>query len=111
MKARLQRWPAIPFAFVVGGSAWALNMQLGQILPYPECASRLPFLTGSSFGLALLVAAAAFIDWRGRHDSPQPPPRRTAVFLKTLSALGGALFAYVLVLQGVSALMLTGCER
>jgi hypothetical protein len=106
---------AIRYAgFTVGPVAWALNTQLGQMLPYLECAIRLPLLAGISWLLALLSCAAALVSWFGNTELVRGPLSnrvRTDEFAKTLSASAGALFAFALALQGASSLVLTGCEH
>jgi hypothetical protein len=106
---------AIRYAGLTSGPvAWALNTQLGQILPYVECGSRLPLLAAISFLLALLSLAAACLSWLGNTEPVRRPSSsraHTDEFAKTLSALTGALFAFALALQGASSLVLTGCER
>jgi hypothetical protein len=106
---------AIRYAgFISGPVAWALNTQLGQILPYVECRSRLPLLTAISFLLVLLSLAAASLSWFGNTEPVRRPSSNRAHtddFTKTLSALTGALFAFALALQGASSLVLSGCER
>jgi hypothetical protein len=94
---------------VLGPAAWALNMQLGQMLPYPECQLHLPLLAMSSWVLAGVAAGAAYVSWHGVAD-PRPAPEPQA-FVRMQSALAGALFAFTLLLQGFSSVMLTGCER
>src|SRR5947209_4290420 len=47
-----------------GSVLWALNTQLGEILPYPECRLRLPF-TGPGSSLALIASLiAGYWSWR-----------------------------------------------
>jgi hypothetical protein len=98
----------------IGPAAWAINTQLGQILPYLECSSRLPLLAGTSIALALLSLAAGYLSWRCDPGDPDGLPAHvanTASFIATLSALAGAFFAFALLLQALSSLVLTGCER
>jgi hypothetical protein len=98
----------------IGPLAWAINSQLGQILPYPECSSRLPLLAGTSTALALLSLAAGYLSWRCDRGEPDAPPTHvanTSSFIANLSALAGALFAFPLLLQAMSSVVLTGCER
>jgi hypothetical protein len=98
----------------IGPLAWAINTQLGQILPYLECSTRLPLLAGTSTALALLSIAAGYLSWRcALEDSNTLPAHaaNTASFIATLSALAGALFAFPLLLQAMSSVVLTGCER
>ena len=100
--------------FIAGPLAWAINVELGQILPYPECRLKLPLLAAISWALALLVLAASATSWQSEID----PERRlaesgrvTRAFTKNLSSLIGALFALALLLQGLSSVVLSGCER
>jgi hypothetical protein len=97
-----------------GPLAWAINTQLGQILPDLECSSRLPLLAGTSIALALLALAAGYLSWRSALQESDALPAHatnTASFVATLSALAGALFAFALLLQAMSSVVLTGCER
>ena len=94
--------------FIIGPLAWAINTQLGQILTYPECDTRLPLLAASSWTLALLSAAAAYTSWSDAAHRRQPDTRP---FSRMLSVLTGALFAFALLLQGFSSVVLNGCER
>jgi hypothetical protein len=109
------RETAVRYAgFASGSVAWALNTQFGQMLPYSECAIRLPLLAAISFLLALLSLAAACLSWFGNPGPVRQPSSsraHTDEFAKTLSALTGALFAFALALQGASSLVLTGCEH
>jgi hypothetical protein len=98
----------------VGPLAWAINTQLGQVLPSQECTTRLPLLVGTSIALALLSLAAGYLSWccqPERSGEPSPNEVETTSFGALLSALTGALFAFPLLLQAMSSLVLTGCER
>jgi hypothetical protein len=98
----------------IGPMAWAINTQLGQILPSLECSTRLPLLAGASTVLALLSMAAGYLSWHcdlGESDARPGHGAETASFIATLSALAGAFFAFPLLLQGMSSVVLTGCER
>jgi hypothetical protein len=116
------RWTALQqnvlrcAGLTIGPLAWAINTQLGQILPYLECRTRLPLLAGASIALALLSLAAGYLSgyplWRCESSGGEPPnDAETPGFVAALSALTGALFAFPLLLQAVSSLVLTGCER
>jgi hypothetical protein len=108
-RAALQRRFAPYAGMAVGTFAWLLNTQLGQILPYLQCETRLPLLAGVSLTLALLSLGAAGFSWRG---GAAPIAKRSgARFTTELSGLVGALFAFAVILQGASSLVLTGCER
>jgi hypothetical protein len=98
----------------IGPLVWAINTQLGQILPYLECKVRLPLLAGTSIALAFSALAAGYLSWRCDHEGFDLKPSDeadTASFVASLSALTGVLFAFPLFLQAVSSLVLTGCER
>jgi hypothetical protein len=96
----------------IGPLAWAINTQLGQILPYLECGTGLPLLAGASIVLALFSLAAGYLSWRCDPSGGGPPnDAETPGFVAALSGLAGALFAFPLLLQAVSSLVLTGCER
>jgi hypothetical protein len=98
----------------IGPLAWAINSQLGQILPYPECSNRLPLLAVTSIVLALLSLGAGYLSWRCDFKESAAPPATvttTPSFVAMLSALAGALFAFPLLLQAMSSVVLTGCER
>jgi hypothetical protein len=97
----------------LGPIAWACSTQLGQILPYVDCRSRLPSLAIVTFFLALLSLAGSLLSWRcptpPAHASPSD--RETRDFMQQLSVLAGLLFSFALLLQGTASLVLNGCER
>jgi len=98
----------------IGPLAWAINTQLGQILSYLECSSRWPLLAATSTVLAVLSLGAGYLSRRGDLEESDGLPAhvaKTSSFVATLSALAGALFAFPLLLQAMSSLVLTGCER
>jgi hypothetical protein len=96
---------------------WAINTQLGQVLPYAECGSRLKLAAITSLTAAVLSLAAGFLSWRttiqNKSDSTSQVTAYPASFgfVGLLSGLAGATFAFTLLLQGLSSLVLTGCER
>jgi len=90
---------------IAGPAAWAVNTQLGPILPYAECASRVSPAVLASVIAVLLALAGAWISWR------HPWPTAAGRFTARLGALMGVTFAFALTLQGAAGLMLTGCER
>jgi hypothetical protein len=90
---------------IVAPLLWAVNMQLGLILPYAECGSRIrPALTGSVIAVLLALGAAA-VSWRSAWPGP------TGRFWSGVCALLGVVMAFALRLQAAAAFMLTGCER
>jgi hypothetical protein len=101
---------------VVPPLLWAANTQAGQILPYAECGS-FKFTAATSFLAAALSLVMAYLSWLTVRRDPSEgsvevtllPPASS--FVGLLSALNGALFAFALLLQGLSSVVLTGCER
>jgi Mn2+/Fe2+ NRAMP family transporter len=110
--AELQRNAMRYAGLAAGPLAWAFNTQLGQSFSYLECSTRLPLLAAISWLLAILSFAAAYFSWYG---NTEPVRRRSSTgtdkFVKALSSLNGVLFAFALLLQGISSMVLTGCER
>jgi hypothetical protein len=107
MTASRQRWLRIGACtgMIVPGLLWAINLELGQILPYSECGSRYrPALIASAIAV-LLALGAAGVSWRT--GWPTPAGR----FWSGLCALFGIVLAFALLLQAGAALILTGCER
>jgi hypothetical protein len=95
----------LPMAGLVAGpAAWALNTQLGQILPYAECGGWFRPSLVFSVAAMMLSLAGAYLSWRTRGEG-------TVGFGGRLGALLGLLFAFALLLQGLSTLILSGCDR
>ena len=94
---------------------WAVNTQLGLALPAAECASGLPAI--ASFGGALLSLLSGWLSFhagRAGHSADRDPSRAapaSLAFVGALSGLNSAMVAFALVLQGLSSLVLSGCER
>lgn len=107
--AHLSIWAGLWLAPLV----WAANTQLGQILPYADCRSQLHASAITSFIGAALTIASGLASWL----SPQRVIDETdghpgnADFGSTVSALSAGLFTFALLMQGVAAMVLTGCER
>jgi hypothetical protein len=95
---------------------WAANTLAGQILPYVEC-DAFKITAATSFLAASLSLAVAYVSWRTVQRNPSECSPEGMVspaslrFVGLLGVLNGALFAFALVLQGASSLVLTGCER
>ena len=115
----LSPWRAglVPCAGLIAGPlAWAVNVQLGLILPYSECGVWLKPELLISLLATLCSLAAAIVSWRARDGNLGAPRHASGFplsyrFVAVLSALSGFLFAYALALQAAAALVLTGCER
>jgi len=105
----LSIWAGLWFAPLV----WAANMQLGQILPYVDCRSQSHASAITSFIGAALTTASALSSWL----SPRRVIGKTdgnhgnADFGSTVSTLSAGLFTFALLMQGLAAMVLTGCEK
>ena len=101
---------------VVPPMLWAVNTELGQILPYAECGS-FKYTALISFVAAMLSLVTGWLSWRTvRQNSSDATLQVTAYptsfnFVGLMSGLNGGLFAFALMMQGASSLVLTGCER
>lgn len=90
---------------IIGPLLWTANSQLGLILPYVECGSRIRPALITSIVAVLLGTSAAVISWRSAWPGP------TGRFWAGVCTLLALIFAFALLLQAGAAFMLTGCER
>jgi hypothetical protein len=97
---------------LIAPTAWAINMQLGQILPYADCARQSRMSAIISFiGVGAAILAGA-ISWRWAARARKAAPvTATTNFLARIGALSALLFAFALSMQGTASLVLSGCER
>lgn len=96
----------------ISGLLWAANMELGQILPYVDCAQRIRYSAFASAVMTALALAAAFASWRSAHSSPRGFGSPSTIrFAGGLSALSALVFAFALIMQTMASVVLTGCER
>ena len=94
---------------LLGPLAWAINTQLGQLLPEPDCGGGFRSSTLSS---ALAVPASLLGAWlsyrvsglRRRHAG-------MAGFIGSLGTMLGLLVAFALLLQALSTLLVSPCAR
>jgi hypothetical protein len=94
----------------VGAFAWAANTQAGQILPHVDCVGSIRVSAITSFaGAGLALTAGCASGFFAIH--PAAGPDSTNRFVGYLSLLAAFVFTYALALQGLAALVLTGCER
>jgi hypothetical protein len=105
----LLNWAGLWFAALV----WAVNMQLGQILPYSDCRSQIHASAIASFAGAALAVVSGLTSWQySRRIGGDAVARdSTAHFGSVVSALSATLFTFALLMQGVASLVLSGCER
>jgi hypothetical protein len=90
---------------------WAVNMQLGQILPYADCNSQLHTSAVVSLIGAMIAVLSGLASWRSARTSAAHALGETASFAGTLSSLAALVFTFALVMQGIASMVLTGCER
>ena len=94
----------------VAPAAWAVNTQLGQILPYLDCQSGYSAI--ASFAGVFAACAAGAVSWRAANraavsESPAP----AVSFLGSTGALSALIFSFALFMQGAASLVVSGCER
>jgi hypothetical protein len=92
---------------------WALNMELGQILPSVDCAGLIRFLMSASFAATAVAVAAGALSWRigNARNSAIAAHAPTLRFIGSIAALTAFVIAFALALQSVATLVLSGCER
>jgi hypothetical protein len=113
MTQRTKEWMQASAGLVAAPSIWAVNMQLGQILPYLQCSQGTPLLLIVSLAGLLAAGFATMLSWRVTANGPSLRPESASVrtFVATLSGLLGAVFLFALALQVIASMVLTGCER
>jgi hypothetical protein len=85
---------------------WALNMQLGQILPYDDCVAQ-HSRTGVTT-LIIIVAAAGVGAVSGIHARRLVGTER---FLALAGSLIASIIAFALLLQGLATLVIEPCAH
>jgi hypothetical protein len=106
--------PAVGYG--LGALAWGTSTELNYALVPRVCGSHWPLIPLLAVVLALIAAsgfALSVMAWR--QDRPLPSPDRPEAgaphkLLAGIGVLSGALFTTVIVMQGVAALFLSGCE-
>jgi hypothetical protein len=92
---------------VVAPSVWAINMQLGQVLPYVDCQTRVAWSAIATALATLIALASAWISWKG----VQRTEPAALTFASQLSVLTALVIAFALFLQGAATLLLDACTR
>jgi hypothetical protein len=92
-------------------SAWIINTELGQILPYVDCRNQSQWAAVASFVGAAAAWLTALISWRSAHRPETSEPLPTLAFVSNVSALAALVFAFALSMQGLASVVLSGCER
>ena len=96
----------------LASAVWAINTQLGEILPYLDCRQHGRYSAFASLAGLLLACVAAVLSWRAtRRIQNTEPFTATSGFIGAMSALSALVFTFAIFLQGVASLVLSGCER
>ena len=96
---------AVWSAAVAGPLLWAATTQVGQILPYNDCAHGNHWTAITSLAAAALALLSAGICWTHRSRN------RTDQFACGVGSLLALVLAFAMLLQSTAGFMLTGCER
>jgi hypothetical protein len=109
---RIHHSLSILAGLLIASAVWAINMQLGQILPYTDCAQQSRWSAIISFtGVAAAVITGA-VSWHSTRPARIVAPlTATSRFIAWVSALSALVFAFALSMQGIASLVLSGCER
>jgi hypothetical protein len=97
-----------------GPLAWAASTQINYMLVPWQCAHGVPIVPTLAVVLAIVALAGGVLSWRsggGEAGSRPEPEARTEHFVATLGVLAAALFALVILMQGLAGLILDGCVR
>ncbi|WP_426954387.1 hypothetical protein [Muricoccus radiodurans] len=95
--------------FVIGPLLWAVNTQLGQVLPYAECGGPWPASAILSAVGVLLSLGGAAMSWRV--SGLRQGGSGCTGFMASVGALVGVLTAFALLLQSLSGLLVSPCAR
>jgi hypothetical protein len=94
---------------VIAPLLWALNTQLGEVLPYADCAQGVQFSVIASVPCILVACVSGWVSWHA--PSRQSIGESTLRFVAKLSGPLAGVFAFALLLQAIAGVVLTGCER
>jgi hypothetical protein len=103
MTAAWKRYAGVTIA----PAAWAIATQLGQVLPYADCARQMSStLIAAAAGVivALIGAAVSYFGQQSEHGPTQ-------LFIGRLSVGMGLAFTFALMLQGAATLLVSACQR
>ncbi|WP_458759615.1 hypothetical protein ACSVBT_02080 [Afipia sp. TerB] len=100
---RLQLWAGL----WAGSLIWAVNIQLGQILPSIDCRSQSHLSAIASIVCGTIAALTVAASWRSARGLSD----HTVLFMSGISSLSGAVFTFALIMQALASMVLTGCER
>ncbi|MDB5624233.1 MAG: hypothetical protein JWR73_35 [Tardiphaga sp.] len=87
-------------------SAWALNTQFGQTMPYADCVTRHPW-SGAATCVTLAVAIVA-AGWSARAGQQLSGTQR---FVAWSGSAISSIVSFAILLQGIATLMVDPCLR
>jgi hypothetical protein len=93
---------------ILAPAVWAMNTELGQLLPYVECGRGLRLSAIVSWLCILATCLSGRVSWRA---ACHPTHGAAFRFVAIMSASLTGLFAFALLLQAIAGMVLTGCER
>ena len=88
-------------------AAWAVNTQLGQVLPYVDCRGESWLAAAGSLACAAVAGAGtvlSFRDWQAGRS-------RSGLFSSLIGWLSGAAFAFAILQQAAAAIVISACEH
>jgi hypothetical protein len=94
---------------IMAPAVWALNMQLGQVLPYAECGAGWRLSAAISLLCAIVACLSGWVSWHAA--SRQPIESAALRFMARLSGSLAGVFVFSLLLQAIAGIVLTGCEQ
>lgn len=96
----------------VGPAAWFAAQQVAAWRVFPSCADHRPWVLTINVAALIAVVAAGWISSRAAGAGAAGTPARERVrFVVGLSVTTAAVFVFAIVLQLISGLVFTGCER
>lgn len=98
-----------------GPLAWAISTQLNYALVDWQCRNKVPVIPLAALLLALFALAGGALSWQAWRESGGGVETRregdTERFTAMLGMLAAALFALVVIMQGMASLILDECIR
>lgn len=92
---------------VLPPTAWAINTQLGQILPYADCNGGVSWTLIGAFAAAAIAAAGVLFCY----NALTAQPSQTGSFVGKLSLLFGLAVSFALILQVAATILVNPCAR
>jgi hypothetical protein len=108
----------VPWAgLALGAGAWAINTQLTYALVPWTCEHGVNIVLPIAGAFSAIAALGGYMSWQAwktgqERASTEPGPiGRPRGFLAAVGAGSAALFALIIILQGLASLIVGGCAR